>query len=177
MQILSRCRCPGHYQDRWHRWRVLQRVQRSLLYCLDCRSQWRSTARYVVLLQEHRPRSRSGLSDAEILARIQDGSLQLDTRRATVTSNGRPLAVIEREHPDGPQRGTYRFVKICSRGKQKKIALHRLVWMAAKVRLVPDGYDVDHIHNQDDDTIDNLRLLQAAVNRATAGNRRVAEAW
>ena len=178
MQILGRCCCPGRYQDRCPRWRVLKRTERSLLYCLDCRRQWRSGAWYIALLRDHKPRSRSGLTDAEILARIQDGSLQVDTHRGVVRNRqGKALAVFEREHPEGPQRGTYRFVSVCSNGKKKKIALHRLVWMAANGRTVPDGYDIDHIASQTDDTIQNLRLLESAVNRATAGKPQPEEAW
>lgn len=160
-----KCTCPGHYTDRWTRWRVLNRDTRSRLYCLDCRKEWRSDAKYVPLLPDHSKRQRGGLTDEEVIERIRDGSLVVDTAAAIVSSHGKPLAVIERTHRDGENRGTYRFVAVNHDGRQKKVALHRLVWMAANGRTVPAGYDVDHVNNQGDDSIGNLRLLPSAVNR------------
>lgn len=164
---MNRCTCAGKYYDNWHRWRVIERAERSRLYCLGCRRQWRSGAKYTALLPDHKIRRQSGLTDDEILQRVRAGSLVVDVNRAVVRNDaGHRLKVIEREHIDGAQRGTYRFVKICSGGRQKKIALHRLVWMAAHGRVVPPGHDVDHINDQCDDTISNLRLLESSENRA-----------
>lgn len=170
---MAKCRCEGAYYDNWTHWAVLRRGERSRLYCLVCRAEWNSGAKYVALLPDHKPRSRSGLTDSEILGRINNGSLAVDCQTATVYgAGGIPLRVIEREHPDGAQRGTYRFVSVCCRGKKKKVALHRLVWMAANRSTVPDGYDIDHVRSQTDDTIENLRLLKSSENRATAGRKR-----
>ncbi len=167
---MSRCKCDGHYTDRWHRWAVLKRGagdHASTLYCLDCRHEWSSRAKYIVLLPDHQKRVRSGLTDADVLSAIETGYLRVDINHAVVfTVNNTMLKVTSRTHPKGPQRGTYRFVTICIGGKQKKVALHRLVWMAAHRSLVPDDCDIDHVHNQTDDSIGNLRLLNSSVNRA-----------
>lgn len=163
-----RCRCDGHYTDNWHRWRVLARGENggsSKLYCLDCRAEWSSKAKYIVLLKDHAKRSRTGLTDQSIIELIRRGVYLVETENAIVrNANGQPLAIVTREHKDGPQRGTYRFVNLCFRGQKKKVALHRLVWMAANDRTVPDGFHVDHVHNQQDDSINNLRLLEAGEN-------------
>ncbi|MGV3483428.1 MAG: HNH endonuclease [Planctomycetaceae bacterium] len=168
---MSKCQCGRHYTDQWHRWRVLNRSvspkRSSKLYCLDCRAEWSSRAKYIVLLADHEKRVRSGLTDADVLAMIEAGRLVVDVNRATVVGPaGTPLVIVTREHKDGPARGTYRFVKICAQGRQKKVALHRLVWMAAHRSLVPDGFDVDHVRSQDDDRIGNLRLLESSENRS-----------
>ncbi|MGV3485377.1 MAG: HNH endonuclease [Planctomycetaceae bacterium] len=107
------------------------------------------------------------MADADVLAMIEDGRLVVDVNQATVIGPmGRPLAIVCREHKDGPSRGTYRFVKVCCNRRQKKVALHRLVWMAAHLAIVPEGFDVDHVQSQDDDRISNLRLLESSINRA-----------
>lgn len=165
------CKCDGHYTDRWHRWRVLERQpggsKSSRLYCLDCRWEWRSRAKYVVLLPDHQKRVRSGLRDVDVLEAIIHRKLyRVDVNTATVYGrDGKPLTVITRTHKDGPQRGTYRFINFSIDGRQKKVTLHRLVWMVANGRTVPDGHDVDHVHNQDDDSIGNLRLLTSYDNQ------------
>lgn len=106
------------------------------------------------------------MTDHDILERILDGSLVVDLESGETTSNGRTLTVIHRTHKDGPQRGTYRFFEIWKAGKRKKIARHRLVWLAATRQLIPDGFDVDHRDDQDVDGISNLCLLPSSVNRA-----------
>lgn len=162
----SKCLCDGAYYDRWHRWAVLDRGEKSLLYCKACRGQWRSSARYAALLPDHTPRSRRGLTDDDVLSLIESGELRVICNLAQVWRYGRQLQVIEREHPEGPQRGSYRFVNVCHSGKKKKVSLHRIIWMAAHGRTVLDGFDIDHIESQADDTIGNLRLLPSSVNRS-----------
>lgn len=164
----NQCTCGGHYTDKWHRWVVLKRGgESSRLYCLDCRAEWRSRAKYIVLLPDHQKRVRSGLTDHEVLNAIKScGLFRVDVNAARVFSaRGRELQVVEREHPEGPQRGRYRFVELCVSGRKKKVALHRLVWMVAHGRVPPPDCDIDHIKSQDDDTISNLRLLDSAENR------------
>jgi hypothetical protein len=167
-RIPGQCSCDGHYTDRWHRWVVLTRGSKSSkLYCLDCRAEWRSNAKYIVLLPDHQKRVRSGLTDETILDAILNRKLfTVDLELAAVyTAAGKRLQVVERTHRDGSQRGTYRFVSLCVDGLKKKVALHRLVWMVAHQMVTPDGHDVDHIHNQEDDSINNLRLLTSEANR------------
>jgi hypothetical protein len=167
-RVPGQCSCTGHYTDKWHRWVVLLRGDTSSkLYCLDCRAEWRSNAKYIVLLPDHQKRVRSGLTDEAILdAILHRGLFTVDLEQPAVYSaSGQALSVVSRTHPEGPQRGTYRFVVLCVDGKQKKVALHRLVWMVANGRVTPPDCDVDHINSQEDDSINNLRLLTSTRNR------------
>jgi len=111
------------------------------------------------------------MSDEQILQRINDGNLIVDCATATVVGvshcGERQLRVIERESNGS----TYRFVEVCAGGKKKKIALHRLVWIAANRMIPPAGYDVDHIEGPSD-CIDNLRLRPAGENRADTARTR-----
>lgn len=110
-------------------------------------------------------KSRNGLTDQDILDRINDGTLSVLVNEARVFSFSRfgwaELTPIERESNGS----TYHFVEIAKQGKKKKIALHRLVWMFHHRCLVPDGFDVDHIADKSH-TIDNLRLLESSKNRS-----------
>lgn len=171
------CKCAGVKPfDQWKRWRVSRRsndaARSSALVCLGCRAMWASKARYVELLPDHKPENRSGLSELDVLARLADGSLVVDVHNATVdsiTRKGRTrLNIIARKHPrrDSDTGNVYRFVEICYRGKKRKIALHRLVWIAAHRRLPGDGMDIDHIEPDGPDSIDNLRERPASENRA-----------
>lgn len=172
----GQCTCHGHYTDKWHRWTVVKRGSKSSkVYCLDCRAEWSSRAKYIVLLPDHTKRIRRGLTDTIILEAILSRNLfRVDIDNAKVYSAaGKELVIISRTHPEGEQRGTYRFVSLCVDGKQKKVALHRLVWMVANGMVPPDGHDIDHIESQDDDTIDNLRLMTSFENRGRRKNSEV----
>lgn len=173
---MSNCKCGRHYTDQWHRWVVLRRSSdangSSKLYCLDCRGEWSSRAKYIILLPDHVKRIRSGMTDQDILDRILDGSLEVVIHTAKVFSNGKELKQTSKTHRDGPQRGTYRFVEVAKDKLKKKIAVHRLVWMAAHKTTIPEGHDIDHRVSQDDDSIDNLRLLKSEVNRSLGSAKR-----
>ena len=174
---MSNCRCQGHYTDCWTRWRVLERNPggASKLYCLDCRWEWLSKAKYVALLPGHTKSDRTGMNDADVLDLIQRNFLIINPKTAVVTNRrGKRLKITHRTHRDGPQRGTYRFVNVCSGNKKKKVALHRLVWMAAHRSLIPDGFDIDHVKDQQDDTIGNLRLLDSSLNRSLGAQKSIA---
>lgn len=171
------CDCLGAYYDNWTKWVVVQRSSSpktsSVLRCLSCGRKWRSRAKYVDLLDDWLPRSRAGMSDEKILQRIIDGTLIVDTEKVIVWSELTPgqrseLKIIERENENGTR---YRFLGVSHEGKRKKIALHRLVWIAANLRVIPDGYHVDHISGPSD-SIDNLRLLKSKTNCATNGERK-----
>lgn len=117
----------------------------------------------------HKERTRGKLTDSEILSLVTSGEIIVDVDSGKhVTKNGRVLSVVSRTHADGESRGTYRFVSICHGGKRKKIAIHRLVWMAVNGTVVPQGYDVDHVRGKGiefPDGYGNLRLLESSVNR------------
>lgn len=158
--MLRKCKC-GKFKTHGHRWRVIIRGEKSLLKCLTCNNRWKSRCKYVDRLADHKERSRSGMTDQEILERLKAGSLLVDHQGQFVLSlfpKKKLLAIWERE-----RKGTvYRFTQICHGGKKKKIAIHRLVWMSRHSRTVPEGYDIDHIKDRNvefPDGIDNLRLM------------------
>ena len=164
----SNCKCDGGFRQIGHRWVVIERREAprsSQLKCLECGWKWWSTCRYVAKLADHVERSRSGMTDQDILYAIKEGAYGVNVKTACVVSwrTGKRVRVIERESNGS----TYRFVEICRSGLRKKVALHRLVWMVANGRVVPDGFDVDHIGGKAfGDGIDNLRLLESSVNRS-----------
>lgn len=168
--MLRKCRC-GCFKYSGHRWRVLKRSEpgdKSLLKCLACNHKWQSRMKYVSKLQDHQEKSRTGMTDSDILKRLKDKSLIADSLGRFVisfTRGSKHLDIWERS-----QKGSsYRFVTICHDGKKKKIAIHRLVWMAHHLQTVPDGFDVDHVRGrgiEHPDGIDNLRLLPMSLNRS-----------
>lgn len=59
------------------------------------------------------------------------------------------------------------FVSICRHGKRKAIAVSKVIIMADTKKLIPPGFDVDHINrNYTDNALDNLRLRNSSENRA-----------
>lgn len=168
-----RCKCKGG--RRAGRWVVLGEPEAAgkpyRLKCLACRWKFWSRAKFAATLPRHKEKSRAGMTDAEILIRICNGSLIVDVERAEVFSmsprSATPvrLQTWERES----NHSTYTFVQICANGKKKKIALHRLVWIAANRLLVPAGFDVDHVNGKQvavPHAIHNLRLRPSGENRA-----------
>lgn len=141
----------------------------TLVKCLDCGARWRSRAKYCINLRSHTEETRSGMTDDDILQRLVECSLIVDVLAGDkVWSHSRNMGWKELRiihHQPKNRSGEYRFVEITRGGKKKKISLHRLVWMTVNQKEVPDGYDVDHIEDQGNDGIANLRLLPSYVNR------------
>lgn len=180
----SNCLCPsngpGTYKQKMHHWRRLSGCGNGTHYlkCLECGWKWTSNRIYARSLPEHAERSRSGMTDEHILTRLLEFSLIVNTETAHVVSIAKQyratnLKVIHRIDCREGKNSTYRFVKISYQGMQKKIALHRLVWMAHHRRLVPEGYDIDHIRGtikrinlKYPDSIGNLRKRRSDLNRA-----------
>lgn len=123
-------------------------------------------------MEYNRPR----ITDEDVLARIVDGTLIVDVDRARVRSwncsrqKWTYLLVMVRRHSSGG--APYRFVQICKSRGRKKVALHRIVWMAANMRVPPEGCDVHHRKHKRriPDAIDNLLLLPSGVNRSRKVN-------
>lgn len=124
-------------------------------------------------LQGHTEKSRSGMTDGHILHRLVTGTLLVCEKGTWVKSwsawhGWRRLNFIEHRGDNG--RGTkYRFVNVCYGKLKKKIAVHRLVWMAHNKQVVPPGFDVDHVKGKSveyPDGIHNLRLLDSLVNQS-----------
>lgn len=169
---LRKCRC-GIYKTAGHRWRVLQRAeigQKSLLKCLQCGHKWNSRMKYVANISDHIEQNRTGMTDSDILERLKAKTLIVDPLGEFIISRvkGETKLTIW----DRPRHGScYRFVSICHNGKKKKIAVHRLVWMAHFEQLVPEGSDIDHIHGRNipyPDRIENLRCLDVSLNRSNS---------
>jgi len=140
----SNCPCAGTWRDKLIQWVVLDRGEKSSkLKCLRCGWKWRSRCKYVQRLPDWKERSRRGLTDSDILDRLLSGSLKICPTTAVVTSNGRGCWVVLNQVEDQHGSG-YRFVSVCVGGRKKKIAVHRLQWMAATGELIPEGYDVHH---------------------------------
>ena len=146
------------------------------LKCLQCAKKWLVRRRYTERLPRHVERSRTGLTDDDILNRINAVGLDVDLNTGQVFAvkpDGRCVLLkqIRRDPPrdsGNGTRGAYHFVKICHEGKQKKIAVHRLVWMFATGQVIPEGFDVDHIEGKQiehPNAIRNLRLLESHRNR------------
>ena len=63
-------------------------------------------------------------------------------------------------------RNGYPSVRIRWNGHRKGAMVHRLVYMAVRRKLIPDGYDVDHRDkNRANSSYRNLRLRTIATNR------------
>lgn len=109
---------------------------------------------------------RGQLTDDDIFSLLVDQELRVCPITARVFKKNRELKQIHRTHIRGPQKGTYRFVHVCRGNDRKKIAVHRLVWMADTLDTIPEDHDVDHIFGSEyGDEIWNLRLLESAENR------------
>lgn len=168
----STCQCGGGHRRSGHRWVVISRrepPQTSQLKCLECGWKWWSKCGYVAKLPDHTERSRSGLTDQDILDRINAGDLHAAGKLQAVFSRSHrgwsELRVFERESNGS----TYRFVEICAGGKKKKISLHRLVWIYHTRELIPDDHDIDHIRGkgiEHPDAIANLRMIPSTLNRS-----------
>lgn len=166
------CKCgPGGFREHGSRWVVLIRrdpPKTCQFKCLECGWKWWACRRYSAKCPDHTEHSRSGMTDQDILDRLNDESLVVSANAAvfSMTQRGEKQLATTEHSSNG---STYRFVEICSKGKKKKIALHRLVWMSHKRELIPDGFDIDHINGKsvnNPDGIWNLRMIESSANRS-----------
>lgn len=171
MRKPTNCWCEGAWKVKIPRWGCLKREEkRSLLYCKDCRQEWWSFRRYAASVPMWTKQVRSGLTDQDMMNRIVAGTLRVRERHGkviveSVTPNRGVVQLKQIERQVHPYT-TYRFVVVSAGGLQRKVAVHRLNWMAHHMRLVPAGYHVDHEKGRSD-LIRNLRLLPAADNCRT----------
>lgn len=102
-------------------------------------------------------------SDEMILDRIKADTLRVDTETGAVSSwrKGRWNRIAQEVDRNG-----YASVRIYCRGRRRRIAVNRIVWMAEHRELIPEGFDV---HHQDTERHNNngrnLRLLPEELNR------------
>jgi hypothetical protein len=161
------CLCGVGYRQRLTKWVVLCRSNKSLLKCLVCGWKWKSSCRYVDRLRDHKERHRFGLTDQDILDRLNAGTLVVSSSGGWVASVSDKGSVCFLSIRVREKRGSrYRFVSVCSKGKKKAIAVHRLVWIAGHRSLVPEGFDVHHKNSMNGDCLDNLCLLESGLNRS-----------
>ena len=171
-----KCKCKPKNRSLYRRLDPNEETGAITVYCLSCRGTWVSKTKYAVTLGLHVPAKRGRLSDEDILEMLREGSLRVVPTTAEVFKGEKQLSIIERTHRKGPQKGTYRFVYVCRGNDRKKIALHRLVWMAEHDSLVPSGFDVDHIYGHEaGDAIWNLRLMDSSLNRGRGKPERMQE--
>lgn len=166
----SNCPCPGRWKHKLTRWVCLKRMgECGFLKCLECGWKWKSKRKYVAQLPDHVERSRSGLTDSDILKRLRDGNLRIDPVTCVVESNltgvWRELTPVIVDNGSG-----YQMVSVCYQGRKKKIGIHRLQWMQHTLELIPEGYDVDHIESPPrpklkPNHLSNLRLRDSYENQ------------
>ena len=168
---VSNCPCAGRWQDKWHRWVCLQRGSGfCFLKCLACGWKWKSRTKYARRLPNWVERSRSGMTDEMILSRLLAGNLRIDPVTAVVTSELCGLRVLT-QFPSQHGEDGYRFVKINWQGKQKRISVHRLQWMAYSEEIILEGYDVHHKRSPPrphlkPNSLANLELVESLINQS-----------
>ena len=120
--------------------------------CLACGGKWRTDAVYVEKLRDHRERKYRKMTDAQVLQLLEEGHLKVNPVTGVVRKQKRLAGhrygrwtnqwIILKQDLD---RNGYPSVRIRWDGHRKGAMVHRLVWMAVKRRLIPEGYDVDHV--------------------------------
>ena len=113
------------------------------------------------------------MTDDLILQRLIDGNLRIHPETAVVESFSACYGWhVLKSYLDTHDSG-YAFVKISWKTRQKKIAVHRLQWMACHMRLVPAGFDVHHVKAPPrplpkSNHIGNLELRESLINQSAA---------
>jgi len=96
------------------------------------------------------------LSDYDVLYLLETGIYRVNLETAEVTG---PLGKVLKTRGEGNGSQDYQFVSLKAGQKQRKIALHKLVWMAGTMSVVPPNFEV---HHRDEDTTSNgFRNLMA----------------
>jgi len=164
---VKRCKCIERDRGKW---KVVERRQYPLtsrLKCLRCGIKWWSKCKYVATLGNHVEYSQRGLTDQDILDRINTGTLWVEGEKVVSKSRKGIMELMQIHRESSGSK--YHFVTVWAGNKKKKIAVHRLVWMCHHRSLVPDGFDVDHKSGKDipnANAIENLQLLPSSVNRS-----------
>jgi hypothetical protein len=92
-------------------------------------------------------------TDAMILERLRDGSLTVCLETGLAFSRGKQLI------DEYDKRGRYRFYRIYCGRARKKIAVHRLVWMAGTMAEIPPDHEIHHKHGRGSNGFDTLECL------------------
>lgn len=100
------------------------------------------------------------ITDDELLELLACGVLEVDIQTAEVKCRGKALKPSETGL--GLKTNTRMRISIRAFGKQRRIVRSRLVYMAATLRLIPDGYELHHVdEDRYNDSFHNLILLTA----------------
>jgi len=180
--VEKRCTCSGHWTRKLQHYFVTQRgyktelgieiqSQYSEIKCRQCRRKWRSKAEYVEKLPDGKERTYKKLTEQDVFQLMQEGRIEVDPETSVVRKQSRPFGVwsdtwITLTQTPDKKADPYLFVDIKNDGARKWAAVHRLVWMQANNKLIPEGYDVDHDdRNRQNNNIHNLRLRTILENR------------
>lgn len=104
------------------------------------------------------------ISDTDVLDMLIDGTLLVDIQTAAVTSRGvllKPELTVQSQRP-GTRTGMprYRIRFRLSGNRRRWIVRAKLVYMAATLQVIPDGYEIHHIDgDRFNDAYHNLALL------------------
>jgi len=121
------------------------------------------------MLKDHVERTRTSMTDADVLARMYAGTLVVLIETARVFSFHRGAWTESKVITRASSGSEYQFVEVTYQGRKKKVALHRLVGMYSTRSLIPPRFEVDHIEGKtvvNYNGIGNLRLLPSSVNWA-----------
>lgn len=100
------------------------------------------------------------ITDEELLELLVCGVLEVDIKTAEVKCRGSALkpTIVGTAGDNGTR---YRL-SIRWAGRKRTIVRSRLVYMAATLRLIPDGYELHHVdEDRYNDSFHNLILLTA----------------
>lgn len=98
---------------------------------------------------------------------LTDNNISFNPRTLMFTQNGKDMKVYLQKSNQSiysDQERLYRYCSYYKDGKQKFIAVHRLMWLYFKGNI-PKGYVIDHINNNSlDNRLENLQLLTRSEN-------------
>lgn len=104
------------------------------------------------------------VTEEAILDAIRDGTFAVNLDTGAVSSRGRVL------RPFSNRTDRRQFVRLHLAGRRRGIAVARLVWMAATLQLIPEGWEVHHQdENPGNDAWGNLLALHPLDHRKKHG--------
>lgn len=98
-------------------------------------------------------------TDDDVLYLLNQDAYTVCLETATVTSP-RGRIIVPRTEGNGSEE--YLFVRLYFSRAERKIALHKLVWMAGTRSLVPENFEV---HHRDNDTRNNSFINLMAIHK------------
>lgn len=97
------------------------------------------------------------MTDADVLALLKCGAYRVDVHTGEVFTRGGAPACIDHS---GKRQLRASVILQAPGGKRRKIAVGKLVWMAATGTTIPDGWHVHHVNeNRFDNRFANLMCV------------------